>query len=106
MAIAVITFGQTQKITIEDIWDDFKFYPRGVSGYTAMPQSDYYTVIKRGGIERHSFATGEQDGLVLSDVNLELLSHGAVNISMVSSYEFSSDEKNIMLAIDEESIQF
>lgn len=104
MAIAVITFGQTQKITIEDIWDDFKFYPRGVSGYTAMPQSDYYTVIKRGGIERHSFATGEQDGLVLSDVNLELLSHGAVNISMVSSYEFSSDEKNIMLAIDEESI--
>lgn len=104
MAAITFTFGQTQKITIEDIWNEFKFYPRGVSGYTAMPKSDYYTVIKRAGIERYSFATGEKVDLLLSNEDLERLSNDAINIRRVSSYEFSSNEKNIMLAVDEESI--
>lgn len=104
LALALITFGQTQKITIEDIWNDYKFYPRGVSGYTAMPKSDYYTVVKRGGIERYSFATGERVDMIVSNDDLDRLSDGAVNIRKVSSYEFTSDEKRIILAIDEESI--
>ena len=40
-------FGQDKEITIEKIWDDYYFYPRGVAGYTAMPKSDFYTVVKR-----------------------------------------------------------
>lgn len=100
----LVTFGQTKKITVEDIWNDFKFYPRGVAGYTAMPQSDYYTVIKRAGIERYSFATGERVDMLLSNDDLERLSHGAVNISKVSGYEFSSDEKRMVIAVEEESI--
>ena len=103
LAFALITFGQAQKITIEDIWNDFKFYPRGVAGYTAMPKSDYYTVVKRGGIERYSFATGERVDMLVSNDDLDRLSNGAVNIRKVSSYEFTADEKKIMLAIDEES---
>lgn len=92
LVATLVTFGQTKKITVEDIWNDFKFYPRGVAGYTAMPKSDYYTVIKRAGIERYSFATGERVDMLLSNADLERLSNGAVNISKVSGYEFSSDE--------------
>lgn len=104
LVATLVTFGQTKKITIEDIWNDFKFYPRGVAGYTAMPKSDYYTVIKRAGIERYSFATGERVDMLLSNDDLERLSHGAVNISKVSGYEFSSDEKRMVIAVEEESI--
>lgn len=104
LVATLVTFGQTKKITVEDIWNDFKFYPRGVAGYTAMPKSDYYTVIKRAGIERYSFATGERVDMLLSNADLERLSNGAVNISKVSGYEFSSDEKRMMIAVEEESI--
>lgn len=104
LAFAVIAFGQAKKITVEKIWDDFYFYPRGVSGYTAMPKSDCYTVVKRGGIERYSFATGELIDMLLSNADLERLSGGTVNISKVSGYEFTADESKIVLAIDEESI--
>ena len=104
LAVTMTTFGQTKKITIERIWDDFYFYPRGVAGYTAMPKSDYYTVVKRGGIERYSFATGDRVDVIVSNEELERLSGGTVNMGNVSSYEFTSDESKIVLAIDEESI--
>lgn len=104
VVVALCAFGQSKKISVEAIWDDFLFYPRGVAGYTAMPKSDYYTVIKRAGIERYSFATGEKVDLLVSNDDLERLSNGAVNIRKVSSYEFSSDEKRMMIAVDEESI--
>ena len=104
LAFAMTVFGQDKKITVERIWNDYYFYPRGVAGYTAMPKSDYYTVVKRGGIERYSFATGEMVDMLVSNADLERLSDGVVNISNVSSYEFTSDESKIMLAIEEESI--
>ena len=103
-AVAMTSFGQDKKITIERIWNDYYFYPRGVAGYTAMPKSDYYTVVKRAGIERYSFATGEMVDMLLSNADLERLSDGAVNMGNVSSYKFTSDESKIVLAIDEESI--
>ena len=104
LAFAMTVFGQDKKITVERIWNDFYFYPRGVAGYTAMPKSDYYTVVKRGGIERYSFATGEMVDMLLSNADLTRLSDGAVNMGSVSSYKFTSDESKIVLAIDEESI--
>ncbi len=104
LAFTLITFGQAQKITIEDIWNDYKFYPRGVAGYTAMPQSDYYTVVKRGGIDRYSFATGDRVDMVLTNDDLVRLSDGVLDISDISRYEFSADEKRMMLVVDEESI--
>lgn len=104
LTITWIAFGQSKKITVEEIWNDFAFYPRGVAGYTAMPKSDYYTVIKRGGIERYSFATGEKIDLLLSNDELMTLSKDYVNIGNVSGYEFSSDEKRMMISVNEESI--
>ena len=69
-----------------------------------MPKSDCYTVVKRGGIERYSFASGELIDMLLSNADLERLSGGTVDISKVSGYEFTADESKIVLAIDEESI--
>jgi dipeptidyl-peptidase-4 len=104
LAATLFSFGQAKKITIEEIWDKYYFTPRGVPGYTAMPNSDYYTTVSRSGIERYSFATGEKVDMILANADLERLSGGAVNIRKVSSYTFSNDEKKLVLAVDEESI--
>ena len=104
LTATILSFGQAKKITIEEIWDKYYFTPRGVPGYTAMPNSDYYTTVSRAGIERYSFATGEQVDMILTNTDLERLSGGAVNIRKVSSYVFSNDEKKLVLAVDEESI--
>ena len=104
LAATLFSFGQAKKITIEEIWDKYYFTPRGVPGYTAMPNSDYYTTVSRSGIERYSFATGEKVDMILTNADLERLSGGAVNIRKVSSYVFSNDEKKLVLAVDEESI--
>ena len=99
----VYLFAQ-KTITIEDIWDKFYFYPRGVSGYTAMPKSDEYTVVKRAGIERHNFSDGSVSGVILSHNDLSESSNGRLKISEISDYSFSKDEKKIVLAFDLESI--
>ena len=102
--LSVCGFSQAKKITVEDIWDHFAFYPRGVAGYTAMPVSDDYTVIKRAGIERHHFSDGSVAGIILSHSDLTASSEGRLSIAGISEYAFSSDEKKIMLAFDQESI--
>ena len=104
LLIAVCGFSQTKKITVEDIWDNFSFYPRGVSGYTAMPVSDDYTVVKRAGIERHHFSDGEMAGVILSYNDLSAASKNRLSLAGISDYAFSADEKKIMLAFDQESI--
>ena len=72
--IALLTvvcgFSQAKKITVEDIWENYMFNPRGVAGYTAMPVSDDYTVVKRAGIERHHFNDGSVVGIILSHEDL------------------------------------
>lgn len=88
----VCSFAQ-KKITVEEIWDNFSFYPRGVAGYTAMPKSDEYTVIKRAGIERHLFSDGSVSGMALTHEALTAASDGRLSVSQISDYSFSSDEK-------------
>ncbi len=95
---------QNKKITIEEIWNLYAFYPRGVTGYTAMPVSDDYTVMKRGGIDRYSFTSGDRIGTLVSNEELDSLSHGRVTMGNLGDYSFSNDEKRILLAVDMESI--
>ena len=102
--LGICGFAQTKKITVEDIWEKYKFYPRGVAGYTAMPVSDDYTVVKRACIERHHFSDGSVAGIILSHEDLTAASKGKLSVAGISDYSFSADEKKIMLAFDQESI--
>ncbi len=100
----VCGFSQTKKVTVEEIWEKYLFYPRGVAGYTAMPVSDDYTVVKRAGIERHHFSDGSVSGIILSHEDLTAASKGKLSVAGISDYNFSADEKKIILAFDMESI--
>ena len=87
-------------ITLEDIWIDYKFYPKSVSGFKSMQNGDYYTTISKKGnkvkINQHSFETGEIVK-ILMNTNDDKLKN-------IKRYQFNNDESKILIATNTESI--
>ena len=52
--LVAMSFAQKQ-ITVEDIWKKYMFYPKSVPGFASMPNSDYYSVMSKTAITKHSF---------------------------------------------------
>lgn len=97
-------FSQNKEITIEDIWKKYLFNPTGVSGFTPMPQGDYYSVINKDGIASHSFQTGEKQRPILSKEALEKASNNALSIKDIRIYKLSNDEQRLLIGTAYESI--
>jgi len=57
--IANLSIAQSNKISIEDIWLKFKFYPKTISGFNSMNNGEYYTVIDHGNLDQYSYRTGK-----------------------------------------------
>ena len=87
-------------ITLEDIWIDYKFYPKSVSGFKSMQNGDYYTTISKKGnkvkINQHNFETGEIVK-ILMNTNDDKLKN-------IKRYQFNNDESKILIATNTESI--
>jgi hypothetical protein len=54
-----------------------------------MPSSEFYTLISKSGIDKHSFETGEFVKTILSNETLTYLSQESLTLSKVNSYAFS-----------------
>ena len=76
---AVMAFAQKQ-ITVEDIWKKYLFYPKSVPGFASMPNSDYYSVISKTAITKHSFETGDAVGDILTEEALQKASGGKLSL--------------------------
>lgn len=97
-------FSQYQEITIEKIWKDYLFSPRGVPGFNTLSSGDYYTVISQDGIDLYSFESGEKISSVLSNEELLLRSNNKLNIRKIDEYTLDESENRILLATQNESI--
>jgi len=98
--ISLTLFSQT--LTLEGIFKDGILRSEGISGFQPMPSSDFYTVITKNTIDKHSFATGEFISTILSDEMLIYLSKDSLAISKIYSYSFSLNENRILLASEVE----
>ena len=45
--ISLSLFSQSKDITLEDIWQDYNFYPKNFRALKSMNNGDFYTKIKR-----------------------------------------------------------
>ena len=45
--ISLSLFSQSKEITLEDIWQDYNFYPKNFRALKSMNNGDFYTKIKR-----------------------------------------------------------
>jgi len=97
--IALNGFSQAQQkeISLEDIYKNFVFYPRSIDKIRSMNDGLYYTTLEHTGIiSRWDYATGE--------VVDEIFTAAGHSIKGVSDYEFSADERKILLATAKERI--
>ena len=91
-------------ITVEDIWSKYLFYPKGVRGYTPVPNGNEYSVVGIAGIVKHSFETGEMTEVVLPTTKIPEMSNNKIELNDLSDYSFDQSEQKILLAVKEESI--
>ena len=109
LLISIISFSfaqanavDTKKISLEDIWTYYKFYPRTVKSFNSMNDGNYYTILKKGNIEKYAFKNGKLVTTILSADNLTTLNGGKK--FAYSNYEFSADESKILLITNTVSI--
>ncbi|MEJ6748982.1 MAG: S9 family peptidase [Flavobacteriales bacterium] len=99
ISISIFSFGQ-KKVTLENIWQNYKFYPSGVSGFKSMNNGEHYTTTENteNGIKinKNSFETGEVVETLLDSEDERLLGMG--------SYQFNLSEDKILIATNSESI--
>ncbi len=96
---------QAQKeITLQGIWKDYTFYPRGIRSFESMPNSDYYTVVDASSISKFSFQTGEKVGEVVSAEDLRSASNGEITLRDIDEYVFDGACNKLLISTEGESI--
>jgi len=102
---ATQSFAQHKQIQLEDIWKYYRFYAPGISGLESTNDGLHYTTIARmkngNAIVKHSYKTGEVISTLVQSKDLSALSETDISIG---NYQFNSDESQILIATETESI--
>jgi dipeptidyl-peptidase-4 len=85
-----------QRITVEDIIRDGTFNPKYIRGINSLSNGETYTIQERGGkIVEHKYSTGEEVCVVFDASTFDI-----PELQKFRGYEFSPNEKKILLATD------
>lgn len=102
LGFVVTTYGQTQKITVEDIYQDV-FSTEGLDALQSMKNGKQYTVLnldrstRSTSVDMYDYKTLAKVKTIVSSADLE-------GVSDFSSYEFTTDETMLLLATEIEPI--
>jgi dipeptidyl-peptidase-4 len=88
-------FSQKSKITLENIWKEYKFIPERFGGFNSMKDGISYTQLEENGdINKYELKTGK---LIANIVKAnELIVSGATDTIKATSYYFNDDETKII----------
>ncbi|MFY0626390.1 MAG: S9 family peptidase [Reichenbachiella sp.] len=89
-----VSYGQ-RKISVSDIYEKNVFIEETVTSLNWMNNGQFYSALEDNKIVRYNVATGESDSVLVNGDDLQLL---------INDYEFSSDEKRILLVTEKQSI--
>jgi dipeptidyl-peptidase-4 len=88
---------QAGKITLQDIYKNYTFFPGSPDNLRSMNDGLFYTTLEDGvSIARWDFATGEKVGIIYTLSNAPITS--------IVDYEFSADEKRILISANKERL--
>ncbi|MBB6462132.1 S9 family peptidase [Flammeovirga kamogawensis] len=93
----VNTFAQTKEISLENIWAEYKFYPKSVNAVRWMKAGQFYTKLSSNKIIKNDVTTGQEVETILDGSTL------SPQVS-IGDYVFSADEKQVLLMTEKESI--
>lgn len=92
---APLTLLAQAQITVEDFTTKGTFYEESLSSLNWMNDGQYYTALENNQILRYDVTSGQSDSLILDGGNLGIL---------INNYNFSADEKKILLLTEQEFI--
>ena len=95
------TAQQQKKITLEDIWQDYTFYPNTVPGFNFLNDGKHYTRLEQDKINQYDITTG---GFVTTLLDAQTISGQEGFNGSISSYQFSKDESKILIKSQVERI--
>lgn len=90
-----------QQITLENIWQEYKFFPNSVPGFNFQKDGRHYTRLEDNQIVQYDLTTGEKTA-TLFDANT--ISGNADFNGKVNGYTFSDDEEKILIKSESEAI--
>ncbi|MBT5615641.1 MAG: S9 family peptidase [Flavobacteriales bacterium] len=102
LAILIITptFAQKRDITLDDLWQNYTFYPSYIGGFNSMNDGEYYSTIEKTEkgqeIIKHQFKDGKKVRTLFSSADFD--------IQRINNYTFSDDEKQLLLSTETEKI--
>ena len=96
---SISAVAQNKDITLEDIWQDYVFYPSSIQGLNSMNDGIHFSKITKKDklqfLNKYSFETGE---VIDSITSSEVLGFN------IGNYSFSENEEKIVFATETESI--
>lgn len=95
------SFSQKQ-ITLEDIWAKPTFRAKGINEIRSMNNGENYCVLTKESIEKYNYTSKDKIGDILEFSQLNFGNDNEKNI--VADYNFSQDEKKILLSLNPEYI--
>jgi dipeptidyl-peptidase-4 len=97
LGINFSSLAQSKKISLDDIYKNYVFYPNSIDNLRSMNDGEFYTILEEGSIiSRWNYASGEKKDVVFN-ANDGLLKG-------INDYEFSADEKKILISTSKERI--
>ena len=94
------TFAQKRNITLEDLWQNYSFYPKNIGGFNSMNDGEHYSTMEKiedgQQIIKYKFRSGEKVRTLFNSTDFD--------IPKINSYTFSEDEKKILLKTETERI--
>ncbi len=98
------TFSQEtkKKITLDEIWHQYKFYPKTVHGINSLSNGKQFTMIKAGSLVVYDYATGDSVGVRLQKE--KLIPEGKKTPIHLGKYFMNNDENKFLIPTATESI--
>jgi len=102
LAILIITptFAQKRDITLDDLWQNYTFYPSYIGGFNSMNDGEHYSTMEKTEkgqeIIKHQFKDGKKVRTLFSSADFD--------IQRINNYTFSNDEKLLLLSTETEKI--
>ena len=101
ITFSMLNLNAQKPITLEDIWQDYTFYAKGVPGFNFQKDGKHYTRLEGEQIIQYDLTTGKQTKILLDAAELT----GQDGFSgRINGYKFNSDESKMLLTTDRESI--
>ncbi|MEA4967583.1 MAG: DPP IV N-terminal domain-containing protein, partial [Bacteroidaceae bacterium] len=91
-----------KQITLEDIWSKGTFRAKSINEIRSMKNGEDYCVLTPSGIEKYQYKTGKKTDTIMNFTSLDFGQKSKKN--MVVDYNFSQDEKKILIAVNPEYI--